>query len=79
MAHMSRGKDFVAYDNPYNAAMTGVIGEAAGHRSVLDYDVLLLGASCRRKPSSEWRSSAPEQCCRAKAVPPGKWSWKSLS
>jgi len=26
MAHTSRGKDFVEYDNPYNVGMTGMIG-----------------------------------------------------
>ena len=26
MAHTSRGKDFVEYDNPYNVGMTGIIG-----------------------------------------------------
>ena len=44
MAHTSRGKDFVEYDNPYNVGMTGIIGEAAGYHAVLDCDVLLLGA-----------------------------------
>src|SRR6201987_858711 len=42
MAHTSRGKDFVAHDNPYNVGMTGLIGEAAGYRAILDCDVLLL-------------------------------------
>jgi len=42
MAHTSRGKDFVEYDNPYNVGMTGMIGEAAGYHSILDCDVLLL-------------------------------------
>src|SRR5580700_2607637 len=45
MAHTSRGKDFVAHDNPYNVGMTGMIGGAAGYHAVLDCDVLLqLGA-----------------------------------
>jgi pyruvate dehydrogenase (quinone) len=45
MAHTSRGKDFVEYDNPYNVGMTGVIGGPAGFHSILDCDVLLqLGA-----------------------------------
>src|SRR5208282_4172329 len=45
MAHTSRGKDFVAHDNPYNVGMTGLIGQAPGYRAVLDCDVLLqLGA-----------------------------------
>src|SRR5271155_2540395 len=42
MAHTSRGKDFVEYDNPYNVGMTGMIGEAAGYHAILDCDVLLL-------------------------------------
>jgi pyruvate dehydrogenase (quinone) len=45
MAHTSRGKDFVAHDNPYNVGMTGLIGQASGYHAVLDCDVLLqLGA-----------------------------------
>ena len=45
VAHTSRGKDFVAHDNPYNVGMTGLIGQAAGYHAVLDCDVLLqLGA-----------------------------------
>src|SRR5580700_1471439 len=42
MAHTSRGKDFVEYDNPYNVGMTGMIGGPAGYHAVLDCDVLLL-------------------------------------
>jgi pyruvate dehydrogenase (quinone) len=42
MAHTSRGKDFVEYDNPYNVGMTGIIGGPAGYRAVLGCDVLLL-------------------------------------
>jgi len=42
MAHTSRGKDFVEYNNPYNVGMTGLIGGAAGYHAILDCDVLLL-------------------------------------
>src|ERR1700757_4306968 len=42
MAHTSRGKDFLEYNNPYNVGMTGIIGGAAGYHAVLDCDVLLL-------------------------------------
>jgi pyruvate dehydrogenase (quinone) len=42
MAHTSRGKDFVEYDNPYNVGMTGMIGAPAGYHAILDCDVLLL-------------------------------------
>jgi pyruvate dehydrogenase (quinone) len=45
MAHTSRGKDYVAHDNPYNVGMTGLIGQASGYHAILDCDVLLqLGA-----------------------------------
>ena len=42
LAHTSRGKDFVEYDNPFNVGMTGIIGGAAGYHAILDCDVLLL-------------------------------------
>src|ERR1700724_2490808 len=42
MAHTSRGKDFVEYDNPYNVGMTGMIGEPAGYHAILNCEVLLL-------------------------------------
>src|SRR6266516_2206510 len=42
MAHTSRGKDFLEYDNPYNVGMTGIIGGAAGYQAILDCEVLLL-------------------------------------
>jgi pyruvate dehydrogenase (quinone) len=42
MAHTSRGKDFVEWDNPYNVGMTGMIGGSAGYHAILDCDVLLL-------------------------------------
>src|SRR6201991_2052054 len=41
MAHTSRGKDFVAHDNPYNVGMTGMIGGAAGYHAILNCEVLL--------------------------------------
>jgi pyruvate dehydrogenase (quinone) len=42
VAHTSRGKDFLEYDNPYNVGMTGLIGGPAGYHAVLDCEVLLL-------------------------------------
>jgi pyruvate dehydrogenase (quinone) len=42
MAHTSRGKDFLEYDNPYNVGMTGIIGGSAGYHAILDCDALLL-------------------------------------
>jgi pyruvate dehydrogenase (quinone) len=42
MAHTSRGRDFVEYDNPCNVGMTGLIGGSAGYHAILDCEVLLL-------------------------------------
>ena len=42
VAHTSRGKDFVEYDNPHNVGMTGIIGGPAGYHAILDSEVLLL-------------------------------------
>ncbi|MEA1672891.1 thiamine pyrophosphate-dependent enzyme [Nitrospirillum sp. BR 11163] len=42
VAHTSRGKDALAYDNPYNVGMTGIIGTEAGYQALHDCDTLLL-------------------------------------
>lgn len=42
MAHTSRAKDFVEYDNPFNVGMTGVFGAKAGFDAVCDCDTLIL-------------------------------------
>jgi pyruvate dehydrogenase (quinone) len=42
MAHTSRGKSFLEYDNPFNVGMTGILGSQAGYRAVLDCDTLLM-------------------------------------
>lgn len=42
MAHTSRAKSFLEYDNPFNVGMTGILGSEAGYRAVLDCDTLLL-------------------------------------
>lgn len=56
VAHTTRGKDFIEYDNPHNVGMTGLIGSEAGYRAVLDCDVLLqLGADFA------WRQFYPEK------------------
>jgi len=55
VAHTSRGKDAIEYDNPYCIGMTGVIGSEAGYRALLDCDTLLmLGADFA------WRQFYPE-------------------
>ncbi len=42
MAHTSRAKDFVEYDNPYNVGMTGIFGTSSGYKAVLECETLLL-------------------------------------
>lgn len=42
IAHTSRGKDSLAYDNPWNVGMTGIIGSEAGYHALHDCDTLLL-------------------------------------
>ena len=42
IAHTSRAKDFVEYDNPYNMGMTGVFGVECGYHAMMECDTLLL-------------------------------------
>jgi len=42
IAHTSRAKDFVEYDNPYNMGMTGVFGVESGYHAMMECDTLLL-------------------------------------
>jgi pyruvate dehydrogenase (quinone) len=60
VAHTSRGKDALEYDNPYNVGMTGIIGNEAGYRAILDCDTLLLLGT-----SFAWRQFYPS---RAKII-----------
>jgi pyruvate dehydrogenase (quinone) len=41
VAHTSRGKDAIEYDNPHNVGMTGVIGIDSGYHCLLNCDTLL--------------------------------------
>lgn len=55
IAHTSRAKDFLEYDNPYNIGMTGMLGNEAGYHALLSCDTLLmLGADFA------WRQFYPE-------------------
>jgi pyruvate dehydrogenase (quinone) len=42
VAHTSRAKDFIEYDNLFNVGMTGVFGTAAGYHALMACDTLLL-------------------------------------
>ena len=42
VAHTTRGKDSLEYDNPHNIGMTGLIGMEAAYHCILSCDTLLL-------------------------------------
>lgn len=42
IAHTSRAKDFVEYDNPFNVGMTGLLGVHSGFHMMNECDTLLL-------------------------------------
>src|SRR5882757_8335809 len=42
IAHTSRAKDFLEFDNPFNVGMTGVFGTEAGYHTLMNCDTLLL-------------------------------------
>jgi pyruvate dehydrogenase (quinone) len=45
IAHTSRAKDFLEWENPHNVGMTGLLGNEAGYHTVLECDTLVqLGA-----------------------------------
>ncbi|RBP16196.1 pyruvate dehydrogenase (quinone) [Roseiarcus fermentans] len=56
VAHTSRAKDFVEYDNPFNVGMTGLLGNAGGCHTVATCDTLLL-LGC----DFAWRQFYPDQ------------------
>jgi pyruvate dehydrogenase (quinone) len=56
IAHTSRGKDALEYDNPHNVGMTGVLGNEAGYHAILNCDTLLLLGT-----SFAWRQFYPSQ------------------
>jgi pyruvate dehydrogenase (quinone) len=55
IAHTSRGKDAIEYDNPYNVGMTGVIGMESGYQAILNCDTLVLLGT-----SFAWRQFYPK-------------------
>ena len=42
MVHALKGKEYVAWDNPYDVGMTGLIGYSSGYYAMNDCDVLLM-------------------------------------
>ena len=56
IAHTSRAKDFLEYDNPFDVGMTGVLGIASGYHTLMSCDTLLL-LGC----DFAWRQFYPEK------------------
>ncbi|MBO9602803.1 MAG: ubiquinone-dependent pyruvate dehydrogenase [Novosphingobium sp.] len=56
VAHTSRAKDFLEHGNPYDVGMTGIFGNEAGYRALLECDTLLL-LGC----DFAWRQFYPEK------------------
>ena len=42
IVHAMRGKEFIEYDNPFDAGMTGLLGFSSGYHAMMDCDLLLL-------------------------------------
>jgi pyruvate dehydrogenase (quinone) len=42
MVHALKGKEYVAWDNPYDVGMTGLIGYSSGYYAMNDCDALLM-------------------------------------
>ncbi len=42
MVHALGGKEHVAYSNPYDVGMTGLIGYASGYQAIMECDTLLM-------------------------------------
>jgi pyruvate dehydrogenase (quinone) len=56
VAHTSRAKDFLEYDNPHNVGMTGMLGNVGGYHTIKTCDTLLL-LGC----DFAWRQFYPDQ------------------
>lgn len=56
VAHTSRAKDFLEYDNPHDVGMTGIFGGKAGYHALMGCDTLLL-LGC----DFAWRQFYPEK------------------
>jgi len=58
MVHTLRGKEFIAYDNPYDVGMSGLIGLTSGYYAMEESDLLLmLGTDF---PYRDWYPSQSE-------------------
>ena len=52
IVHSLRGKEHIAFENPFDVGMTGLIGFASGHRALQECDLLvMLGTDF---PYSDW-------------------------
>jgi hypothetical protein len=42
IVHAIRGKEFIEYDNPFDAGMTGLLGFSSGYHAIMNADLLLM-------------------------------------
>jgi pyruvate dehydrogenase (quinone) len=42
IVHALRGKEFIEFDNPYDAGMTGLLGFSSGYHAMMNCDALLM-------------------------------------
>jgi pyruvate dehydrogenase (quinone) len=56
VAHTSRAKDFIEYDNPFSVGMTGLLGVKSGYEAVTGCDTLLLLGT-----DFAWRQFYPDE------------------
>ncbi|WP_343670707.1 ubiquinone-dependent pyruvate dehydrogenase [Chitinophaga sp.] len=57
MVHALRGKEHVAWDNPYDVGLTGLIGFTSGYQAMHECDLLIMLGS--DFPYSTWYPDAP--------------------
>lgn len=69
IAHTSRAKDFLEFDNPYNIGMTGMLGNEAGYHALLDCEALLMRA--------RWVSGGRPFRMRTNWTPRSRTGWRS--
>jgi pyruvate dehydrogenase (quinone) len=42
IVHAMRGKEFIEYDNPFDAGMTGLLGFSSGYHAMMNCDLLMM-------------------------------------
>ena len=84
VAHTSRAKDFIEYDNPCNVGMTGMLGTAGGYHTIKTCDtLLLLGCRLRLAPVLSRQRAHRSGRHRSARISAGairwNWAWSATS